>query len=324
MQSTQSRCVSSLDLQERPGARAVEKGQRGAAAALFRAMRPRQWTKNLLLFSGFLFTLNERWTPFADSMWTHLGRATCAFLLFCMLSSAVYLLNDLKDIERDRVHPVKRNRPLASGALSPRLAVCALIFLVLATAVLSYALRPLFAALCLGYFLMQVLYTFAFKEMVILDVLVIALGFVLRAVGGAVAVRVDISPWLYTVTLLGALFLGLAKRRSELLVLEDAAQHRLILKEYTRGLLDQLIGIVTAGAIMAYCLYTFTAANLPPNHLMMLTIPFVIYGIFRYLYLIHRRQEGGSPEEVLLQDRPLIGAILLWASSAAAILAFFR
>ncbi|MGK4006291.1 decaprenyl-phosphate phosphoribosyltransferase [Sorangium sp. So ce1036] len=323
MHPTSPHSQTNLDPGARAGTLAV--GPRpGAAVALLRAMRPRQWTKNLLLFGGFLFTVNERWTPFTESMWTHLGRAAGGFLLFCGLSSAVYLLNDLKDIERDRLHPVKRNRPLASGALPPRLAQRAVVLLTLVTAVLGYALSPLFAALCACYFLMQLLYTFALKEMVILDVLVIALGFVLRAVGGAVVLGVDISPWLYTVTLLGALFLGLAKRRHELVVLGDAAQHRPILKEYTRGMLDQLIGIVTAGTIMAYSLYTFTAANLPANHLMMLTIPFVIYGVFRYLYLIHLRQEGGSPEEVLLHDRPLIGAILLWASSAGVILAFFR
>lgn len=293
--------------------------------ALVRTMRPKQWSKNLLLFGGVLFTLNEKWTLWSPEMWWYLGRALAGFALFCTLSSCVYILNDLKDVDKDRCHPVKRNRPLASGALPRGLALAALFVLAAATLVGSYALRPLFFVLCAAYLAKQVAYTYALKNMVILDVFTIAIGFVLRAVGGAVVIFVGISPWLYTVTLLGSLFLGLAKRRHELLLLSgDAAEHRQILKEYSLEMLDQMISIVTAATIMAYSLYTFTAPSLPKNHLMMVTIPFVIYGIFRYLYLIHRKDGGGSAEDVLLKDRPILLTVVLWALTAGAILAFSR
>lgn len=304
-----------------PGPRARESAPR----ALLWTMRPKQWTKNLLLFAGFLFTLGDKWVPFTESMWAYLGRAGAAFGLFCLLSSGVYILNDIKDVEKDRQHPVKRNRPLASGAISPGVALVAAIVILTLTIVASYKLRPLFMALCLTYLIMQVLYTLVLKHMVILDVFTIAIGFVLRAVSGAVVIHVGISPWLYTVTLLGALFLGLAKRRHEIVLLsEGATKHRRILREYTPQLLDQMISIVTSATIMGYSLYTFTAPNLPKNGLMMLTVPYVLYGIFRYLYLIHRKDGGGSPEEVLLRDRPIMITVLLWIVTAAAILAWSR
>lgn len=299
--------------------------QTGTLRALLRSMRPKQWPKNLLLFAGFLFTLNVQWAPFTESMWAYLGRASAAFGLFCLLSSGVYILNDIRDIDKDRRHPQKRHRPLASGALSPRLAATAAVCMLLFTLAGAYTLRPLFFLLCLVYLLMQVAYTLSFKHMVILDVFTIAIGFVLRAVSGAVAIHVAISPWLYIVTLLGALFLGLAKRRHELILLsDDAAHHRKILQEYSPAMLDQMISIVTAATIMAYSLYTFTSPSLPKNHGMMLTIPLVIYGIFRYLYLIHKKDAGGSPEEVLLRDRPVLITIVLWVGSAAAILGLSR
>lgn len=299
--------------------------KRNPVVALVLAMRPKQWSKNLLVFAGFLFTLNEKWRPFEPSMSAYLLRAAAAFALFCGASSAVYLFNDLKDIEKDRQHPRKRRRPLAAGDLAPGLALGAAVLLLFGTLLASYALRPLFGFVLLCYALMQLGYTLLFKEIVILDVFVIALGFVLRAVSGAVAIYAAISPWLYIVTLLGALFLGLCKRRHELVLLSDGAtSHRPILEEYSTELLEQMISIVSSATIMAYSLYTFTSPRLPQNHLMMLTIPLVIYGMFRYLYLVHKKDEGGSPEEVLLRDRPLILTIFLWAGTAAAILGLSR
>lgn len=293
--------------------------------ALLRTMRPKQWSKNVLLFAGFLFTLNDLWVPMEPSMWAALRRAGAAFGLFCLLSSCVYILNDLKDRDKDRQHPVKRHRPLAAGHLPPGLAVAAFALFSAVALVGAYALRPLFFVCALGYLLMQVAYTYALKHMVILDVLVIALGFVLRAVSGAVAIAAAISPWLYSVTLLGALFLGFCKRRHELLLLSEGAHHhRKNLAEYSAQLLDQLIGIVAAATIMAYSLYTFTSPKLPHSHAMMLTIPLVLYGMFRYLYLVHRKDAGGSPEEVFLRDRPLIITSALWVASSAAILTLGR
>lgn len=293
--------------------------------ALLRGMRPKQWIKNLLLFAGFVYTLNEGWHPFTPEMWRAFGRSAAAFLLFSLVSSSIYLLNDVLDVEKDRKHPTKSKRPIASGALSPRTAVATAVVLMPVSLVASYLLSPPFAAVAAGYLAMQFGYIFALKEMVLLDVFVLAIGFVMRAVSGAVVIGAEISPWLYTVTLLGALFLGLCKRRNELLVLDTAAgQHRRSLKTYTPQLLDSLTSIAASSTIMAYSLYTFTSPRLPRGNSMMLTIPFVIFGMFRYLYLAHSHNAGGSPEEVFLRDRPLIGTILLWILSTALILGLRR
>lgn len=297
----------------------------GRAKALFLALRPRQWTKNLLLYAGFLFTLNQVWKPLQPSMWQALLRATLGVLLFCAVSSGVYLLNDVRDLEQDRAHPVKRHRPLARGLIPVWLAAVAAVVLLISGVLGAWVLRPLFGAVAALYVAMQIAYTLKLKHLVILDVFVIALGFVLRAISGAIVLNAHISPWLYIVTFLGALFLGLCKRRHELVLLEEGAvHHRRILREYSTELLDQMISIVTASTIMAYSLYTFKAEGLPENGLMMLTIPHVLYGMFRYLYLVHKRNSGGSPEDVLLRDRPLLIAILLWAATAATILTLGR
>jgi 4-hydroxybenzoate polyprenyltransferase len=294
-------------------------------AALLRAMRPKQWIKNLLIFSGFVFTVNERWRPFTPEMWRYLGRASAAFCLFSLLSSCIYLLNDVIDVEKDRQHPTKRNRPVASGALPARVAVMAAVILMPVTLALGYWLSPLFSAVAAGYLVMQFAYIFILKHVVLLDVFIIAIGFVMRAVSGAVVIGAEISPWLYTVTLLGALFIGICKRRNEVVLLEGgAASHRKILAMYTAPMLDNLTSIVASSTIMAYSLYTFTSPSLPENHLMMLTIPLVIFGMFRYVFLIHSQNAGGSPEEVFLKDRPLIITIGLWVVSAGLILGFGR
>ena len=299
--------------------------------ALLKAMRPKQWIKNLLLFAGFVFTMNERWRPFTPEMWDFLLRSLAAFGLFSLISSSVYLLNDVRDVEKDRAHPTKRNRPIASGELSPRVAITVGVALMPLCLIAGYLLSPAFAAVAASYLLMQFAYILVLKNVVLLDVFVIALGFVMRAVSGAVVIGAEISPWLYTVTLLGALFLGLCKRRNELLLLETGAvHHRKILEMYTPSLLDSLISIVASSTIMAYSLYTFTSVTgraqggSGGSNLMMLTIPFVIFGLFRYVFLAHRQNAGGSPEEVFLKDRPLIVTILLWILSTGLIMGLRR
>ncbi len=289
--------------------------------ALLKATRPKQWIKNLLVFAGFVFTMNERWRPFSPTMWEFLTRSAAAVVLFSLVSSSIYLLNDVIDVERDRQHPTKRNRPIASGALSPKLALGAALVLMVGGLVLAGCLSKPFMAVLGGYVAMQLGYVFVFKNIPLLDVFILALGFVLRAFAGTAVLGVAISPWLYTVTLLGSLFLALCKRRNELMLLEaGAGHHRKILKEYTPSLLDSLISIVASATIMAYSLYTFTSPTLPPDHLMMATVPLVIFGLFRYLFLAHSKNSGGSPEEVFLTDRPLIVTVLLWIAIAGIIL----
>ncbi len=294
------------------------------AIALVRGLRPKQWIKNLLVFAGFVFTLNERWKPFSPTMWAFLERSAVAFALFSLLSSAVYLLNDVRDVEQDRLHPTKKNRPIASGALPARVAVIVASLLMPTCLFFAYRLSPPFAGVLLAYLVMQIAYILALKEVVLLDVFILALGFVMRAVSGAIVIGVTISPWLYTVTLLGALFLGLCKRRSEVVLLDtNAASHRKILAHYTPALLDSLISIVASSTVMAYSLYTFTSPKQGSN-LMMLTIPFVIFGLFRYLFLAHTRNAGGSPEEVFLRDKPLIGTLGCWIVTTGLVLALAR
>lgn len=291
-------------------------GLTDTAGALLRAMRPRQWPKNAVVLVGLVFA-RELDEPL------QVVRGVLATLLFCLLSGAVYLVNDLLDVDKDRLHPVKRYRPLASGRLSPTAATIAVAIMLVGGVGAALLLSPPFAAVAAGYLALQALYVTVLKHAVILDVMALAGGFVLRAVAGAVVVAVPISPWLYVCTMLLALFLALGKRRQELLLLEaGAGGHRPALEHYTIGLLDSLLHVVTTSLLLAYMLYTFFAENLPRNSSMMLTIPFVLYGIFRYLYLIHARGEGGSPEDVLLLDRPMASCVVLWALTSAAILYF--
>jgi 4-hydroxybenzoate polyprenyltransferase len=289
----------------------------GTARALLLSMRPRQWPKNAVVLVGLVFA-RELGDP------TQVARAVTAALLFCLLSGAVYLVNDLRDADKDRLHPTKRLRPIASGALAPSVAAVAAAAFVVGGLGAAFWLSPAFGAVALAYLALQGAYVAGLKDAVLLDVLLLAGGFVLRAVAGAVVVDVPISPWLYVCTLLLALFLALGKRRQELVLLAgEASDHRPALDHYTVPLLDQLLQVVTTSLLVAYMLYTFFAENLPRNRAMMLTIPLVLYGLFRYLYLVHARGEGGSPEEVLLRDRPLALCLILWGASAAAILYIF-
>jgi 4-hydroxybenzoate polyprenyltransferase len=284
---------------------------------LLQAMRPRQWIKNGFVFFALIFDKQLfQPEPFL--------RTTEGFLLFCLISSSVYLFNDLADIEADRQHPQKKHRPLASGRLSAGVAIVAAALLAVLALSLGYWLAPAFAALLSMYFVINLLYSRWLKHVPILDVLIIAAGFVLRVAGGVTLITVErFSPWLYMITVLFSLYLGLGKRRAEMsLLAQGAASHRKVLDGYTLPLIDQYITIVSGTTIVAYALYTFSAPNLPQNHSMMLTIPFVVYGIFRYLQLIQTGNTTGSPEEVALTDRPLQVTVLLWGLAVIAIFYF--
>lgn len=279
--------------------------------AIIRTARPKQWVKNGIVLAGLIFSLNL-------FNWPSFWRALAAAADFCLISSAVYFMNDLFDIEKDRRHPTKRFRPIASGQLSVAVAVGVAAVLSVVAGFIASVLGPSFALTALGYVGLQVAYSARLKQIVIIDVLAIAAGFVLRAVAGAVVIPVPISPWLLVCTVLLALFLALTKRRAELSLLQDGAtEHRPILEQYSVDMLDQMINVVTASTVMAYSLYTFTAGRTP---YLMLTIPFVLYGIFRYLFLVHKRDAGGSPEQALLRDRPLMVNVLLWVAVSVAIL----
>jgi 4-hydroxybenzoate polyprenyltransferase len=293
-------------------ARVVELPQRRSLPrAVFVALRPRQWTKNLLLFAGIIFAAKVGDLP----RWVE---AVAAFAAYCAASSASYLVNDVRDAPLDRLHPVKRARPIARGEVPPRLAiVLAVVLLVLAFALVVPLGVASILFLC-GFFLLQAAYTLSLKHVVLLDVMAIAGLFVVRAGAGAVAVDVRISPWLLLCTALLALFLALAKRRGELvLVGAEATPGRPVLEGYSLALVDQLITVVAASTVISYCLYTFTARD---SKAMMVTIPFVVFGVFRYLLLMHRRDLGEEPEEVLLRDLPILLCIAAWAVTAAVIL----
>ena len=278
--------------------------------ALIKAMRPRQWTKNIFVFAALVF----------DGKLFHPGdllRTAAGFGFFCLMSSAVYLFNDLQDVNSDRQHPVKKNRPIASGKLPVSIALITGIILSLATILCGYLLSWQFSLVILVYLLVMLVYSRWLKHVPILDVLILAFGFVLRVHSGTTLITVErFSPWLYVLMTLLALYLGFGKRRAELALLtDDATSHRKVLDGYTIPLLDQFITIVSGTTIVAYSLYTFFRPETPGDHALMLTIPFVIYAIFRYLYLIQVKQIGGEPEEILLSDRPFQISIALWGIS---------
>src|SRR6185436_7813701 len=283
---------------------------------VFHSLRPGQWTKNLVVFAGVLFGRRL----FDPSAVIH---AASAFTVFCMLSGVVYLVNDIADRESDRQHPLKAKRPIASGALPVRVALAAAIVLCALGLGAALLVGSGFAAVAVAYLLLQLAYSGALKNIVIIDVLTIAIGFVLRAVAGAEAVNVEISHWLLVCTILLALFIALAKRRHEIVLLAGGAtSHRPILGEYSAYLLDQMIGVVTASTLIAYVFYTISPETVQKfgTQWLGLTIPFPLYGIFRYLYLVHQREGGGSPADLLLTDRPLLACVALWALAVALII----
>ncbi|MDO8736711.1 MAG: decaprenyl-phosphate phosphoribosyltransferase [Thermoleophilia bacterium] len=279
---------------------------------LFISLRPKQWIKNLVVFAGIIFSRN-----LAD--WSMQWKTWCTFFAFCAVVSAGYLINDILDRESDRHHPVKKYRPIASGSLSVGAAVTAVFVLVLPALIGGYFVDHLLPVFLAGYMVLQFSYSMYLKHLVIVDVMVIAAGFVIRAVAGAAVIHVPISSWLVVCTMLLALFLGLAKRRAELVLLEDdAASHRANLEHYSLELIDQMISVTASATLVSYALYTFTA--FPDSHSMMWTIPFVLYGIFRYLSLVHTHLRGGSPEQVMLTDKPLLIDVVLWVITVVAAL----
>jgi 4-hydroxybenzoate polyprenyltransferase len=299
-----------------PETSVAEVPPRSTAVNLLLSVRPEQWTKNLLVFAGLLFGLKLFNLPAVFA-------ASGAFVIFCALSGAIYLINDVSDRESDRQHPLKARRPIASGAVSISTAIATAIILVLSGLAAAFGINVRFGVVAAAYVTLQALYSGPLKHIVIIDVLTIAAGFVLRAVAGAEAVNVDISHWLLVCTILLALFIALAKRRHELTLLADGAtSHRPILSEYSPYLLDQMISVVTASTLIAYVFYTISPETQQKfgTPWLGLTIPFPLYGIFRYLYLVHQRKGGGSPADLLLTDRPLLACVALWALSVTLII----
>lgn len=285
---------------------------------LLRTLRPRQWIKNGFVFTALVFDGKL-------TVWPLLLRTILAFILFCMISSTVYIINDLADIEKDRQHPKKKRRALPSGQMQPWFAVLSAVGILAVCLPLSFWLDPYFGLIIVTYLLLNVAYSFALKNVVIIDVMVVAAGFVLRVGAGVIVAEAErFSPWLYVCTIFLALFLAIGKRRHELSYLAAGANdHRRSLNDYTFPFLDEMSHLVTTGAVIAYSIYTFSAVNLPDNNAMMLTIPFVLYGVFRYQYLIHVRGEGGAPEMLLYTDRPLLLDLALWGIAVILILYVF-
>jgi len=299
-----------------PGASIFAVPGRSTVFSLIISIRPGQWTKNLLVFAGLLFGL-RLFDPIA------VIDAILAFAIFCGLSGAVYLINDVLDRETDRQHPLKARRPIASGAVSVPLAIGTAAVFGGVGIIAAFAINLRLGIVSAAYLALLGLYSAALKHIVIIDVLTIAVGFVLRAIAGAVAIDVEISHWLLVCTILGALFIALAKRRHELVLLTDGAtSHRPILSEYSPYLLDQMIAVVTASTLISYVFYTISPDTQQKfgTPWLGLTIPFPLYGIFRYLYLVHQRGEGGSPADLLLTDRPLLACVVLWVLLVALII----
>lgn len=285
---------------------------------LIKAMRPKQWVKNVLIFAALVF--DRQLTVLPAIIDTVIGA-----IIFSLVASTIYLINDLSDIEADRQHPEKRQRPIASGQVPVRVAWVAIVVLLIISFPLAYWLSPSFAIVCGVYFVLNLAYSTWLKHVVLIDVLLLASFYVLRVVVGVTIIEVErFSPWMYLSITFLALFMGIGKRRAEYVLAQKTGDnHRRVLEFYTREYLDQLIMIVLTIAILAYSLYTFSAPNLPENHVMMLTIPFVIYGVFRYLYLIQVRGFGEAPEEVLFKDRPFQLTIALWVVSVFLIFYIF-
>ena len=285
-------------------------------AYLLRTMRPKQWTKNGFVLVGLIFDGKLLDLPLALT-------AVATLICFCVVSSSVYILNDLIDIERDRGHPRKRLRPLASGQLDPVFAKAAMVILG-AAGIVAAGLIDVYVGLTLAaYLILNVAYCVYLKNLVIIDVMMIAVFFVLRVVAGAVAVEVSaFSPWLYICVSLLALFIGFGKRRHEIILLKDAASdHRTSLKQYNQPFLDQIIGIVTTSGLISYTFYSFEAETaLAAPSQMMLTVPLIVFVVFRYLYLIHVEERGGAPDDLLFADRPLLAAVILWLLSVVAVI----
>jgi 4-hydroxybenzoate polyprenyltransferase len=283
---------------------------------LIQSLRPTQWTKNFFIFAPLVFAKEF----FELDLWLKTG---AAFAIFCFFSSALYLVNDLLDLEEDKLHPKKSQRPIASGRVAASQAVASAVILSVLSLALAFVLNTNFFIVCAIYGVLQLAYSLKLKHVVILDVFIIAAGFVIRVVAGGLVIQVPLSSWLLICTTLLALFLAMSKRRHELVLLEgNAPAHRPILKEYSAYLLDQMIGVVTASTVIAYCLYTVSEETVKKfgTSNLIFTTPFVLYGIFRYLYLVHQKGKGGSPEELIIRDKPLLLAIVLWIVAVVIVL----
>ncbi|MGQ0549322.1 MAG: decaprenyl-phosphate phosphoribosyltransferase [Armatimonadota bacterium] len=278
--------------------------------ALVRLARPRQWVKNGLVFAALLFSGQL-------SNVASVELAALAFLAFCLASSAAYSVNDALDAREDRAHPTKRFRPVAAGLVSPAQAIGLAVALAAAAVLVGFAINAALGLIIMLYLGINLLYSFRLKHAVLLDVMTIASGFVLRAAGGAIAIRVEMSLWFLVTVPLLSLFLAVGKRRHELVVIEGGPNHRPVLTQYSTKLLDQMLAALSAAVIMAYMLYAKETAR---PHLLMLTSPLVFYGIFRYLYLVYQRDAGGSPEELLISDIPLLATVALWATITAIVI----
>lgn len=290
-------------------------GKRNNFAGLLRTMRPRQWIKSVIVYAALVFDGKL----FVPELFL---KTTVIFLAFCLISSSVYIINDLVDMEKDRQHPRKRSRPLASGQLEPSIAIGAAGVLAVLAIGAAFWLNLWAGVILIVYLVQNIAYSFWLKNIVIIDVMVLALGFLLRVLAGVVVVEVqNFSPWLYVCVTLLALFLGFGKRRQEIVLLEeDAANHRAILSEYNLPLLDQIIGMVVTATLVAYTFYSFDATTALAHSKMLLTVPFVFYMLTRYLYLVHVKLLGGAPDELLLEDRPLLINSVLWAVSVVALI----
>ena len=289
---------------------------------LLRAMRPRQWIKNGIIYFAFIFTINERWdlSEWGESL-ELFGIATAAFLLFCLFSGATYLINDLIDAPQDQLHPMKRYRPIAAGLVSHRQATGTALGVFIVGVGLSFLLELWFGVVVLVYLTLTLSYSFKLKQMAVVDVVVLSAGYVLRAVGGAVVIQVPISLWLYVVTSLGAMLIGFGKRKSELEGSQGMASlQRHVLKQYSKELLNKLIILVSVGVFVSYLAYTLIASNLPDNRTMVSTVPIMAFGLYRYLRLLYRNNAGETPEELLLTDKPLLITVILWLATVVTVL----
>lgn len=286
------------------------------------AMRPKQWTKNAVVLAALVFALGDK-TQNLSARAGLVATAVEAMLIFCVVSSAVYLMNDLKDVESDRQHPQKKTRPIAAGELSVGAAWIMTAVLAVGGLFAAWQINRPFFEVTLGYFIVQIFYTFGLKKIALVDIFIISAGFVLRALAGAVAISVLISPWLLLCTLLLSLFLALCKRRHELVVMHDGGgETRASLRQYNEKVLDQLISMMGGTAIVCYALYTLSAETVAKFGTAKLgfTIPFVIFGVFRYMDNVYRKELGGRPEQILLTDRLLLVNIALYGATVAAIL----
>lgn len=286
---------------------------------LLKSLRPHQWTKNLLLFAGLIFSHRLLSLEL-------LAKAVAGFAIFCLISGAIYIINDLVDLKKDQQHPLKRLRPIAAGKITPGTAKMAAGTLLTISLLASLVLERKFSLVCFGYAGLMIGYSLYLKRIAILDVIIIAMGFVLRAVAGVVVIQVEISPWLLVCTLFLSLFLVLAKRRHELVLLgNEANHHRPSLSKYSPHLLDQMIAVVTGATLIAYALYTLAPRTVTQvgSSALIVTIPFVIFGIFRYLYLVYETNQGGNPEIVVISDKPLVMDALLWIGVVVVILYFY-